>query len=72
MQDAMKKRGCYGCVAALVIGSVSPTLAQPVFRSGVEMVEFGVTVVDEDGEVVRGLAADDFVITEEGQQQQIA
>ena len=68
----MKIRGCYGCVAALVIGSVSPTLAQPVFRSGVELVEFGVTVVDEDGEVVRGLAADDFVITEEGQQQQIA
>ena len=68
----MKKREFYGCVAALVMGSVSTTLAQPAFRSGVELVEFAVTVVDEDGGLVRGLTADDFVISEEGQEQQIA
>jgi len=68
----MKKRECYGCVVAIVIVSVSYTLAQTLFRSGVELVEFGVTVVDEDGEVVKGLTADDFVIREEGQKQEIA
>lgn len=50
----------------------TPLQAQPVFRSGVDLVRFGVTVVDKDGQLVSGLTADDFVIQEEGREQRIA
>ena len=46
--------------------------AQPVFRSGVELVHVGVTVVDGDGELVSGLTAEDFVLLEDGREQRIA
>ena len=50
----------------------TPLQAQPVFRSGVDLVRLGVTVVDKDGQLVSGLTADDFVIQEEGREQRIA
>jgi Ca-activated chloride channel family protein len=49
----------------------TPVLAQPVFRSRVDLVHFGVTVVDEDGQPVSGLTHEDFVIEEEGLEQGI-
>ena len=51
---------------------VTPLQAQPVFRSGVDLVRLGVTVVDKDGQLVSGLTAEDFVIQEEGHGQSIA
>jgi VWFA-related protein len=39
----------------------------PVFRSGVNLVTLDVTAVDKDGKPIRGLKADDFVVTLEGQ-----
>jgi len=48
-----------------------PLQAQPVFRSSVDLVHFGVTVVDGDGKLVSGLTAEDFVIKEEGQEQTV-
>lgn len=55
-------------VAALASAGV---LAQQVFRSGVDLVNFGVTVVDRKGHLVRGLAAGDFELVEEGRAQTI-
>ncbi len=49
----------------------APAHAQPVFRSGVDVVHFGVTVVGKDGQLVSGLTAEDFVIQEEGREQSI-
>jgi Ca-activated chloride channel family protein len=45
--------------------------AQRVFRSGIDLVNFGVTVTDRKGNLIRGLAVDDFEVVEEGQPQTI-
>jgi VWFA-related protein len=39
----------------------------PVFRTGVNVVTIDVTAVDKDGTPIKGLKADDFVVTLEGQ-----
>jgi VWFA-related protein len=44
----------------------------PVFRSGTRLVVQTVTVKDRDGAPIKGLTADDFVVTEDGQPQQVA
>ena len=43
-----------------------------MFRGGVDLVRFGVTVVDREGEPISGLTADDFRVVEEGREQSIA
>ena len=48
-----------------------PAVAQPVFRTSVDLVHLGVTVEDEDGQLVSGLTREDFIIEEEGQDQGI-
>ena len=45
--------------------------AQPVYRTGVELVHFGVTVVDRKGTPVSGLTVDDFEVVERGTPQPI-
>jgi Ca-activated chloride channel family protein len=59
-------------VVVLVLAGVAVASGQPVFRSGVDLVRFGVTVLDNDGELVSGLTADDFRVVEEGREQRIA
>ena len=59
------------CPLALAMFA-TPLQAQPVFRSGVDLVHLGVTVVGKDGQLVSGLTAEDFVIQEEGREQGIA
>ena len=49
------------CPLALAMFA-TPLQAQPVFRSGVDLVHLGVTVVGKDGQLVSGLRAEDFVI----------
>lgn len=44
----------------------------PVFRSSVGLVEVDVTVIDKDGQPVRGLTRDDFEILEEDRLQDIS
>lgn len=44
---------------------------QGTFRSGVDLVTFGVTVVDKHGEIVTDLTADDFQIVEDGVEQRL-
>ena len=39
---------------------------QPSFRSGVDVVNLGVAVIDKAGAAVGGLTQDDFVVYEEG------
>src|SRR5258708_15290868 len=41
----------------------------PVFRSGVNLVNLGVTVTDRKGNLVADLTADDFEIYEDGKKQ---
>lgn len=43
--------------------------AQPVFRTGIDLVHFGVTVVDRRGALVTDLTAGDFEVVEEGRRQ---
>ena len=55
--------------AALVV--VSGQGRQPTFRSGIDMVSFGVTVVDKKGSFLTNLEAQDFEVYEDGQKQAI-
>lgn len=52
-------------------GLVTAADAQRVFRSGIELVNFGVTVVDRKGNLIKGLKPDDFEIDEGGKRQRI-
>jgi VWFA-related protein len=57
---------------AAVTGVDAARLAnQQVFRAGIDLVTFGVTVVDKRGDLVTNLTQDDFEIIEEGQPQKI-
>ena len=63
-------------LAAVLIaaGSTVPGLAQqpgrtPTFKATVDLVNFGVMVVDKRGKPVTGLSADDFEIVENGRKQ---
>ena len=62
-----------GGIALLVATAAASLSAQqvPVFRAGVDLVNFGVTVTDRRGELVKGLTADDFDIYEDGRKQTI-
>jgi Ca-activated chloride channel family protein len=55
-----------GCTVALVAGQ-----QPPVFRGGIDLVNFGVTVMDRSGNSIGDLSVDDFEIVEEGQKQAI-
>jgi VWFA-related protein len=54
------------CLASTVEGQ------QPTFRSGVELVQVDVIVVDKEGHHVRGLTQTDFTILDRGKPQTIA
>lgn len=58
-------------VASLLQAPSPPSGQLPTFRSGVDIVELDVTVLDKDRQPVRGLTADDFTILEHGKPQPI-
>lgn len=67
-----------GFVAAAAIASCLaaaqaqvPQLQQPTFRSGIDVVNFGVTVLDKKGNFVTDLRADDLEVYEDGQKQSL-
>jgi Ca-activated chloride channel family protein len=60
-----------GTAAIAALLAVDGARAQQVFRSGIDLVTFGVTVVDRKGVPIRGLTTEDFEIVEEGRAQTI-
>lgn len=64
-------RLCLPIVALLAVLVAGPSAQGPVFRSGVDLVTFGVTVVDRKGNFVTDLTADDFTLVEDGREQRV-
>ena len=62
----------YATSVFMVLAGVVAASGQPVFRGGVDLVRFGVTVLDDDGQPISGLTADDFRVLEEGREQSVA
>jgi VWFA-related protein len=61
------------CLAStFVVGAAAQQAGQPLFRSGTRLVVNTVTVKDRAGSPVEGLTPRDFVVTEDGQPQDIA
>jgi Ca-activated chloride channel family protein len=56
-----------GVLAATVLHAAPQT----TFRTAIDLVNFGVTVVDKQGQPVTGLTADDFEIVENGKKQAV-
>jgi Ca-activated chloride channel family protein len=56
-------------IGALVLGSTVAVSAQQTFRSAVDLVHFGVSVMDKQGRPVTGLTKDDFEVYENGKKQ---
>jgi Ca-activated chloride channel homolog len=54
----------------LATAAVTPG-QQPTFRAGVDVVTFGVTVLDKKGNLVTDLTQDDFTVIEEGKPQTV-
>src|SRR6185436_9013243 len=48
-----------------------PQQTPPVFRSGIDVVQLDVSVLDKGRKPVRGLTADDFTVVEDGKPQRI-
>jgi len=66
----MPRLGCCLLFAALLAAS-STAAQEPVFRAGVDLVTFGVTVVDRKGNFVTDLGPSDFVVVEDGREQTV-
>lgn len=68
-------RTLHSSITLLLVATLSPTAQQPqqphqpTFRAAVDLVHFGVTVVDRQGQPVTGLKAEDFQILENGKAQ---
>src|SRR5262245_7761881 len=62
-----------GCLAVGASAQNQQAQSQPpVFRSSTRLVVNTIVVRDKDGKVIEGLTATDFVVTEDGQPQEIA
>jgi VWFA-related protein len=69
----------FGAVGVVVLAAqqkapqpVDKTRGQPTFRSGVDLVDVDIVVVDKDGAPVRGLKQSDFTVMDRGKPQTIA
>ena len=58
--------------AVALVASVVSVRAQPTFTTGVNLVRFGVTVIDEEGGFVTDLTKEDFEVYEEGVKQKVS
>jgi Ca-activated chloride channel family protein len=61
-------RGCV-CLLTALASAVVLAADQTVFRGGIELVTFGVTVTDRTGGLVTNLSRDEFTIVEDGRPQ---
>src|SRR3982750_4922536 len=58
-------------VAVLYLQSAAPQTPLPTFRTGIDVVQLDVTVLDKDRHPVKGLTAADFTILDRGKPQPI-
>ncbi|PWT82983.1 MAG: VWA domain-containing protein [Blastocatellia bacterium] len=75
MAARLKRRAFLGSLVALSLGivtSAQPPQAPPTFRATTRLIVETVVVKDREGRAVEGLSANDFVITEDGERQEIA
>jgi len=70
MRVAVAGRGARTIVATGALAAVAPLLLtaqqRPTFKAGVDLVNFGVSVVDRQGKPVTGLKPEDFEVLENG------
>lgn len=59
-------------LVVLLLGLCEGVGGQAVFRSGIDLVRFGATVIDRQGNFVANLGPDDFELLERGKKQRIA
>jgi len=55
-----------GCAAIAATAAMSAQAPVPIFRSGTDVVEVDVQVVDKSGKPITGLGLDDFTLTVDG------
>jgi Ca-activated chloride channel family protein len=55
----------------MVSARSAPSQQAPAFRSGIDLVNLGVTVIDKKGALVTDLTADDFEVFEDGKKQTV-
>ena len=65
------RNGAVGAVAVLLVTALAGQEQRPVFRTGVEVIQLDVSVLDKDRRPVRGLTAGDFTILEDGKPQKV-
>jgi Ca-activated chloride channel family protein len=63
-------RAAFAAIAVLST-ALTPGAQQATFRAGVDLVHFGVSVVDKQGKPVVGLTRDDFQVVEAGKKQAV-
>ena len=66
------------CIVVTTAGTAGPSapltaasLGTGQFRAGIDLVTFGVTVLDKKGELVTALSQDDFIVLEDGKPQSV-
>jgi Ca-activated chloride channel homolog len=64
------KRAAFAAVIIFLTG-LAAGAQQQTFRTGVDLVHFGVTVVDRQGKPISGLTRDDFAVIEAGKKQSV-
>jgi Ca-activated chloride channel homolog len=60
-----------GLTAVVFAAGLAAIPQQPAFRSGVDLVNLGVAVIDKGGVAVPGLTQNDFAVYEEGKKQEV-
>ena len=58
-------------IVTLFAGALTINAQKPTFRTAVDLVHFGVTVVDKQGKPIAGLTKDDFEVVENGKKQTV-
>jgi hypothetical protein len=67
----MPMLSCWPAVLCLATLSRPTVAQQPTFKAGVDLVHFGVSVLDKQGKPVTGLKAEDFEVSENGKPQSL-
>jgi Ca-activated chloride channel family protein len=68
----MKRVLATAFIVAGALGTAAQERQSPTFRTAVDLVSFGVTVVDRQGKPITGLTAADFEVVENGKKQTLS